>query len=353
MAQALVAGGYTLQMLVPQPADKAFRPPDWQEIERHYGLSARFPVRWLPTSRIFRSFDFGVRAVRAARRWEADLIFTRHPQAAAFSAWTGTPTVLEIHDFPQGVFGPLLLRWFMGGRGAVRLVTISHALLKDLNAAFDIPDRISALVAPDGVDLERYAHLPEPAAARAALGLTEGFTAGYTGHLYPGRGVDHILDIANRLPDVHFLIAGGRPEDVEAYREKAGSLLNVRFTGFIPNADLPQVQAACDVLLMPYQHRVAASSGGDISAYLSPMKLFEYLAAGRAVLSSDLPVLREVLDETNAVLLPPEDIEAWVSALKRLRSRPEMRAALAGHARQTAARYSWQARADQILDGLV
>jgi len=94
---------------------------------------------------------------------------------------------------------------------------------------------------------------------------------------------------------VSFLLAGGEPEDVAALREKSANLglSNVILTGFIPNADLPIYQAACDILLMPYQSQVAASSGGDIARYLSPMKLFEYLACGKPILSSDLPVLRE------------------------------------------------------------
>ena len=127
---------------------------------------------------------------------------------------------------------------------------------------------------------------------------------------------------------------------------------NVILTGFIPNADLPLYQAACDVLLMPYQKHVAASSGGDIAAYLSPMKLFEYLACGRAILSSDLPVLREVLNPDNAVLLDPEDVEGWAAALRLLQNDAHLRAMLGEQARRDAALYTWEARAGAILAGL-
>jgi glycosyltransferase involved in cell wall biosynthesis len=120
-------------------------------------------------------------------------------------------------------------------------------------------------------------------------------------------------------------------------------------TGFIPNADLPRYQAACDILLMPYQYKVTASSGGDIAKFLSPMKLFEYLACGRAILSSDLPVLQEVLNVKNAVLLPSDDVKSWVAAIRDLRVNPEKRIALARQARADAQRYSWEVRAEQIL----
>ncbi len=152
----------------------------------------------------------------------------------------------------------------------------------------------------------------------ALQGRQSCFTAGYTGHLYAGRGGELMIELAARLPEITFLLVGGEPPDVARLQAKvnARQLDNVILTGFIPNADLPLYQAACDVLLMPYQKPVAASSGGDIAPYLSPMKLFEYLACGRAILSSDLPVLREVLNPANAVLLDPETSRAWAAALR-------------------------------------
>ena len=120
-------------------------------------------------------------------------------------------------------------------------------------------------------------------------------------------------------------------------------------TGFVPNAELPKYQAACDVLLMPYQSQVSASSGGDIGRYLSPMKLFEYLACGRAICSSNLPVLQEILSQEIALLLPPDNIQAWVAAIKKLDDNPDLRKDLGNNARAAAQKYSWEARAEKIF----
>jgi glycosyltransferase involved in cell wall biosynthesis len=103
---------------------------------------------------------------------------------------------------------------------------------------------------------------------------------------------------------------------------------------------------------MPYGESVSASSGGDIAPYLSPMKLFEYLASGRPILSSDLPVLREVLDDEFAVLLPPGDVGAWAAALEALAADPARRERLGEAGRTAAGQYSWKARAERILAGL-
>lgn len=60
-------------------------------------------------------------------------------------------------------------------------------------------------------------------------------------------------------------------------------------------------QAASDVLLMPYSRSISASSGQDIAEAINPMKMFEYMASGRAIVSADIPSIREVLNEANAI----------------------------------------------------
>ena len=163
-----------------------------------------------------------------------------------------------------------------------------------------------------------------------------------------------MLEMAERLPSLTFMLAGGEREHVSNLRHKVESrnLENIILTGFVPNTALPYYQAACDVLLMPYQRKIAGSSGGDISKYLSPMKLFEYLACGRPILSSDLPVFREVLNERNAILITPDDIDQWVDNIEELRSAPNTRTELANQGKRDVKQYSWKARAERILVGL-
>jgi glycosyltransferase involved in cell wall biosynthesis len=208
-------------------------------------------------------------------------------------------------------------------------------------------------VAPNGVD-QRYSNLPDPPEARRQLGLVDSFTAVYTGQFYRGRGIELMTELARRNPSVTFLWAGGEPEAIDHWRQalSRSGIPNIHLMGFVPNARLPLVQAAGEVLLMPYARTISVSSGGDTAAFASPMKMFEYLAAGRVILSSDLPVLREVLNAENAVLLPPEDPEAWNAALQAVMAQPERAARLAARAREDARRYTWLERARASLAGL-
>ena len=352
MAQALVEVGHKVRVIVPGES-----PPDsWEELASHYGLKTKINIQWIIVNSLLRSYDFGLNSVLATKRWGAELIYTRLPQSAAFASLRGFSTMLEVHDMPGGRLGPRLMRMFATGKGAKRIVSITKALRDALYDQYSYPDTAGfSVVAPDGVDLERYEGMLSPRKSRELLGLPEGFSAGYTGHLYAGRGIDLILNLATKNSDINFLIVGGESVDVSNLEKRILKLglENVNVIGFMSNEELPRYQAACDVLLMPYQHEVAASSGGDISRYLSPMKMFEYLASERAIIASDLSVLQEILvDGENAIIVPANDEKAWLNVLKKLRADPDHKARLGVNAKDTARKYTWKKRVELILDGL-
>jgi glycosyltransferase involved in cell wall biosynthesis len=174
-----------------------------------------------------------------------------------------------------------------------------------------------------------------------------------TGHLYEGRGAGLFLTLAKLFPEVQFVWIGGRAEDVQSWKQRVVSD-NVTFTGFVLNSDLPLYQAAADILLMPYSRSIMGSSGSaDSASVASPMKMFEYMAAGRAVLSADLPVIREVLNESNAAFCEPDDVHSWTSTLETLLHDESRRMALGEQAKRDVRSYTWLARAERILNGFV
>jgi glycosyltransferase involved in cell wall biosynthesis len=327
---------------------------EWDALAGHYGLQTPFEITWLPSRKALRRYDFALQALRKARRWGAQVVYTWTAQAAVLALVQHMPVIYEVHDRPSGRVGPWLFRRIVQIPGKKRLLVITEALRKRLEEQFELallPEL--AQIAPSGVDLERYAHMPDAAAARGELGLPERTTVGYTGHFYAGRGVELLLRLVERFPETQFLWVGGRPQDVKHWRTQlaANGLNNVLLTGFVENSKLPLYQAAADILLMPYERSVAVSGGGDTADVCSPMKMFDYMAAGRAIISSDLPVLHEVLHERNAVFCPPDDPAAWEHALQALLEDPARRAALSAQARQDVQRYTLQERARRALEG--
>ncbi|MFK7969972.1 MAG: glycosyltransferase family 4 protein [Bacteroidia bacterium] len=204
-------------------------------------------------------------------------------------------------------------------------------------------------VMPTGVNLLRYA--PDQlegkrSSIRASLGWTEqDYVAAYTGHLYRGRGMEYILEAARQTPEIKYLIVGGRPDDVAYYQEMGKELANVHFTGLVPNGEVPAFTEAADVLLMPYTR--------DTPTWrqMSPVKLYEYMAAGRPIISTDLPPLLEALDaEEEALFVPEKDGKALVEAILRLQAEPELARKLSENNLVSVTKHSLAARAQRIVE---
>ena len=350
VCQAMVKLGHAVELYLP-----AGKEVEWAEIAALYGLQESFPIIRLPSRQGFNRFDFIAASLKRAQRTQVDLIYSRMIWAALFARRRGFAAVLEMHDLPHGRFAPAGYRAFLRLKPPKLIVYITEALRLISNAQTGVSARTGEyLIAPDGVDLERYQNLPAPSRARQMLGLPDGFTAVYSGSFYPGRGLEILLPLAQAFPQVHFLWIGGDPKQIAAWQEKINSvgITNVTLTGFKPNEQIPLYQAAADVLLMPFSRSFGGSSGGDTSRICSPLKTFEYLATGRAILASDLPVMREVLNESNVCFYTPEDFDSLMSQFSRLISDAQWRSQLAATAQENAVAYDWRRRMARILEGI-
>jgi glycosyltransferase involved in cell wall biosynthesis len=358
---ALAQLGHNLTLLVPDNPQSPIANRKSQIVNRessivnlklHYGLQTEFPIEWLPSSSR-RLFIW--QSAQRARKLKPDLLYTWFPQSAVFGLLYKLPVVFEIHLQPTGLLGPAWHQAFASLRGKKRLVSITRALVNILERNYNMrlkPDEV--VIAPNGVDLERFATLPDSQTARRQIGLREASTVMCTGHLYAGRGADLFLELAKSIPNAHFVWVGGRPEDVNIWKYEAETenISNITFTGFIPNSDLPLYQAAADILLMPYSRSIMGSSGtADSASVASPMKMFEYMAAGRAIVSADLPVIREVLNEKNAVFCKPDEVRDWRLEIEELLKDKVRRAELGNQARRDVEKFSWLVREERILEG--
>lgn len=341
VCQALTQLGHDVTLLVPDMEPWGGSRDD---LKSFYGLEDTFDVRWLTTASR-RTFTW--RAVRAARKHNPDLIYTWSPQSSVFALLHRLPVVFELHEPPLGRFGPIWYRSFLRTRGEKCLVCITNALEDVLARRYGLPSNV--VIAPNGVDLERYGSRPSAELARRELGFVDAPTVICTGHLYAGRGVETFVALAEKNPQTQFVWVGGKPDDVDAWRERAKGQENVKFTGFVQQAELPLYQAAADILIAPYASQISGSSGGDSASVASPMKLFDYMAAKRPIITSDLPVIREILDEESALFVPPDDVDAWHAAVTRLMDDVNLREKLANNAYAKVREYTWLERQRKIL----
>jgi glycosyltransferase involved in cell wall biosynthesis len=277
------------------------------------------------------------------RRGWADILYCRDPIGALVASELGLPVVFEAHGVPSSSWLKAVVRRVGNNARSRGMVAITDALRRDLIAA-GIASKI--VVAPDACD-------PPRASVRTTMSSPP--RIGYVGNLYAGRGIETIVTLAAAMPHCHFIVVGGQPADVARWQTR-DLPNNVELVGFRPQAELPSFYAGFDIVLMPHaaSHVLGATGRSDISRWTSPMKMFEYMASGVPIVASDLPVIREVLrDESNALLVAPDDLVAWREAIQTLLSDRELRIRLASTAQQELReRYTWDVRAETVLAAL-
>lgn len=282
---------------------------------------------------------------RLARRLKPDLIFTRSALLAKAMVRQGTPIILELHSLPPG--GSRLesaLQRVLISHTLIKVVCISQGLADDLKAAYpEQRNGLDVMVAHDGADPG-----PEPTPREPMEGRR--FRIGYFGHLYPGKGMELIAELAPIVPEAEFHIYGGTEKDIARWRsEKLAS--NIQLHGHIPHAEVRQRMEWCDALIAPYGKKVEHVAGGDIGRWMSPLKLFEYMSAGRPILASDLSTIREVLqDRVHALLCDPENPDTWKATVITMMGDELFAGSIGSNGRQLLLEiYTWDARTEAVL----
>ncbi len=295
----------------------------------------------------------GLRLRRLARRTRPDFCFADDVRTGLALALGGTPVIVELHSlqFHTSRLSRYALRRLLAHPNLRGLITISVALREDLVTATGI-DRRLVTIAPEAARVRSDAELDAPTPGWLAPAMRPGaLQVGYTGSLYEGRGVELMVELAHRLPDVDVHVLGGPAAQANALRERTDRPANLLVHGLRPVADAERLQVAMDVLLAPYSSSVQTPGGVDTARWMSPMKVFEYLAAGRPMVCSDLPVLREVLSDTETALLATADEpQSWVAAIQRLASDDALREQIGTRAREVhRARFTWATRTTTLV----
>lgn len=226
-------------------------------------------------------------------------------------------------------------------RRADAYVTITRGLADELTSHYG--SRPMLAVIPDGVSLRPATPAPPAVWHHPPV-------VGYAGHLYPWKGVDVLLHAIGRLPGVRAVIVGGLAGEPDLQRTRRlareiGIEDRVTFVGAVTPPEVAPLLADMDVLVLP-------NTATHVSAnYTSPLKLFEYMAAGRPIVASALPALGEVLrDEDNALLVEPGNASQMAQAIRRLLADVSLASRLAAAAWRDVHDYRWERRAERLED---
>lgn len=288
----------------------------------------------------FQTFLFGLSLSKYLIGKSDEVVYTRDQYLLPLLLKMSKKVVWEAHDLPRNKNKYKHL-WYK----CDKIIAITQGL-KDELLQYGVPT-YKVLVAPDAVDLRNFDTSQSQEELRKELDLPlDKNLIFYTGHLYGWKGAHVLAQAASHLSEndlVCFL--GGTDEDIKKFRDSFGQEKNIRILGRVESFAVPKYLKAADVLVLPN------SASRKISThYTSPMKLFEYMAAGKPIVASALPSIKEVLNESNAVLVDPDDSKELAEGIKKVIEDKELVQSLGTQALRDVQNYTWQKRAQNILN---
>lgn len=361
-ANAAANLGYPTVLMFPQDARRSRNPWRWvqpwhpyrpsRDFAQLYNLQDRLKIGGLPMPWPIGSYASKWTSVSTVAckyylpvhlRPKTALVHTRHWNFVKAAIQNGLPVVYEQHhlvshrEFPPEIVQHPLFQV---------AITVADTVLDEMRAQGIPPAKSIKL--HNGFNRIFFERRPQAAQRWRDRLLTEScrYLVAYAGALERFKGIDLLIDIAAQMPEVCFALAGGPAGRIEHYQEmvRDRALGNVALVGYLGQEDLADLLQASDVLAYPHL-------SGKAATFTSPLKLFDYLAAGAPIVSTEIVSLQEVKG-WNLIeqWCPPDDPAAFAEGIRRAiadHPRPPE-----GHQRPYAAiqHLSWESRATQILE---
>ncbi len=354
MCEAFSKAGVNIKLWIPKRFNSIKDSPF-----NYYGIKPlfeikKFPVidliplsRFLgPVANIIESLSFAISVIFNLPK-DDSLIYSRDQFVLWFLSFSNRKFTYEVHTFPRK---PKFYKRIW--RKAHKIVTITNGL-KNLIIKQGISSE-KILVAPDAVDLAAFnAISDDKEELRIELGLSgkDSFFVGYIGKfktLGMEKGISTMIESLPLLDkDTKMVFVGGEESEINIYKalaSRSNVFSQVLFFGHQPYIKAVKYMKAVDALIIPSPNKPF------YAIYSSPLKLFEYMASGRPIIASDLPALREILNDKNALFFKPDDANDLARAIKMLENSQMLGYNLSQQALADVKNYTWDNRAKKILD---
>ncbi len=295
------------------------------EILSKYGIKHKFEINQIKVSKNKSgNVSYAMKIASYVKQNQPDIALGRSVTALSILCLLKCKTTIDLHG-PVWEFNKLdyfLFKKILKNKYLNKL-TVNSQALKEMYIEKGFYNSQDIVVAYNGSD-------PCNIVESSSNSIKDIFSlnklnVGYFGSLYSGRGVDLIVELAKEFIDMDFHLFGGSDLEVIEWNNKTKQkkINNVNFHGHIIHSEVPLYRDNCDILLAPYSSSGVAVAGGkgDSSKYMNPIKIVEYMSSGKAIITSDLPVLKEVLGERGAIFSDPNKIEQWRDALNRLKDK--------------------------------
>jgi glycosyltransferase involved in cell wall biosynthesis len=275
---------------------------------------------------------FGLKVVTYLKNKERSFIITRSLMTSFFLSLFKIYHRVEIHNEIIGLTKFLLINLnFLNSQYVKKVIFISSKL----STKFKVKRKI---ILHDAVDITNF---KKPKFRQHLKNV------GYLGSFYNGRGIELIIELAKQNLNLNFYLIG--KDKNFTFDRKLTS--NIKVLNHVPYAKVPNLLFNLDILLMPYQKIVQINSKSlNTALYCSPLKMFDYLASGKIIISSNLPGITEILkDKTNSLIVDSNNVNQWSNAIRKILKNKTLSKRISLNAYKTAIDNTWEKRANKMI----
>ncbi len=263
------------------------------------------------------------------------LIISRSLISSLMLSLFGIRNILELHHPPKG-----LSSYFFSFYRALKLdKNLEYVFLhKNIKKYLNIE---KGIVLDDACDLRDF----------KLNKLKVKYEFCYVGSLFKGKGLEKIVGLANYFPKKKFHVFGDiKTIDPNLNKFQINRIKNLHMHNFKSYKYIPNILMSSKFLLLPYEEKVSVNSKNlEVSNFMSPLKIFDYLASGKVIIASDLKVYSHILKDNFNCLMPKKNnLESWINLINHLSKKNKNFNYLRKNALNTAIKYTWDKRIKKI-----
>ena len=366
VCDALANLGHAVEIIAPRRCDNPVQEDFWtfHGVDRRVGLTYTSSFDGIacrltpgPLGLALTTWSYAHYARHKILEGNFDLLYTRTPEILPMLLSSKIPVILELHKLPR-----FRRSTFVRRCNRCKLISCLTSPMRNELVSWGV-DSERVIVEPDAVDLARFAILegealndpnseaPIRLSAPGSAGNRTRATIGYAGQLESmglSKGIPELLDaftiFRTQNPAARLMLAGPRTPN-DALMRRIETSPGVTYRGLLSQVQIPAFLSACRVLAYP----APASRHPYYIRDTSPLKLFEYMAAKKPIVTADLPPIRDILGETTAIFCRPGDPADLARAIAEVLDHPEEASKRAARAWERVQEHTWEKRMRRIL----
>ena len=287
---------------------------------------------------------FSIVAIIKSLKFSTDIYVTRNYFCAFLLVLFGKKIVFELHhDLEiEGKVTRFLTKYlkFLKSKNIKLLVAITKSVSKYYYTK-DLINKENLAILPSASDLNiKYAKQKK---------YKKNFNIGYFGNFYKSRGSDFMINLAKNDKTNNYYIYSKFQNKEKIINKKIN---NIYFNDFVDRSEIKKHLKKMDILILPYQKRITVKGNvGDITKYTSPLKLFDYLAAGKLIICSEFKVLKEIIqDRKDCILIKNyRKLSEWIKIINFYKKNIHKKNIITKEAYLLSKKYTYYKRASLML----